>query len=85
MSGKADVIVGPIGIVIADSMLGEITPAMAHAVGSSAAIRVLLPMNRCRTLIAGAEGSTGALLEDAVRKIRTLAAGGPDSRDALHG
>ena len=72
---RADVIVGPIGIIIADAMLGEITPAMAEAVGRSGAIRVLIPMNRCGTLVAGVENfSTAALLEDAVKKIRELAA-----------
>ena len=66
----ADVIAGPIGIVIADSMLGEITPAMAAAVGQSAAKRVLIPVNRCDTVIAGvAGGATGDLIADAVRKI----------------
>lgn len=72
---KADVIAGPIGLVIADAMLGEITPAMAAAVGQSPAVRVLVPVNRCDTLIAGVSGhSTGALLEDAVEKIKAVAA-----------
>ena len=72
---RADIIAGPIGLLIADAMLGEITPAMAAAVGQSRAVRVLLPMNRCATLIAGVEGtSTALLLEDAVKKIRELAA-----------
>ena len=71
---RADIIAGPIGLLIADSMLGEITPAMAEAVGRSGAIRVLIPMNRCGTLVAGVENfSTAALLEDAVKKIRELA------------
>ena len=39
----ADIIVGPLGIVIADAMLGEVTPAMAAAVGQSRAKRVLIP------------------------------------------
>lgn len=70
----ADVIAGPIGIVIADSMLGEITPAMAAAVGQSAAKRVLIPVNRCETLVAGVGGaSTGELLVDAARKIAAMA------------
>lgn len=70
----ADVIAGPIGIVIADSMLGEITPAMAAAVGQSAAKRVLIPVNRCETLVAGVGGaSTGDLLADAARKIAAMA------------
>ena len=52
---RADVIIGPIGIVIADSMLGEITPAMAAAVGQSRARRILLPVNQCDNLIVGTE------------------------------
>ena len=75
---RADIIAGPIGLLIADAMLGEITPAMAAAVGQSRAVRVLLPMNRCATLIAGVEGtSTALLLEDAVKKIRELTAKNP--------
>ena len=49
----ADVIVGPIGITLADAMLGEITPAMATAVGSSSAARVLIPSDRCDTYVIG--------------------------------
>lgn len=45
---NADIIAGPMGIVIADSLLGEITPAMAAAVGQSPALRILLPVNRCK-------------------------------------
>ena len=72
---RAEIIAGPVGLLIADSMLGEITPAMAEAVGRSGAVRVLIPMNRCGTLVAGVENfSTAALLEDAVKKIRELAA-----------
>lgn len=43
----ADVIVGPIGIIAADSMLGEITPRMAEAVGQSRARKILVPVNKC--------------------------------------
>ena len=50
---NADIIAGPMGIVIADSLLGEITPAMAAAVGQSSALRILLPVNRCKNLIIG--------------------------------
>ena len=46
---KADVIVGPIGIVIADSLLGEITPVMATAVGQSSAKRILIPSTTATT------------------------------------
>lgn len=50
---RADVIMGPIGIVIADAMLGEITPAMAAAAGQSEAKRILLPVGQCDNIIAG--------------------------------
>ena len=46
-------IIGPVGIVIADSMLGEITPAMAQAVGQSRAKRILIPVNLCDNIIVG--------------------------------
>lgn len=49
----ADVIAGPIGIVAANSLLGEITPAMAVAVGQSRAEKVYLPINRCNNYIVG--------------------------------
>ena len=69
-SRKADIIVGPVGIVIADALLGEVTPNMAKAVGQSDAARVLIPMNKCDTVIAGVSSvSTAALLEDAIAKI----------------
>lgn len=72
---NADVIIGPIGIVIADSMLGEITEQMAAAVGRSSAKRILIPMNRCDNLIAGvAAKGTGALIEDAMRCLETVIA-----------
>ncbi len=64
----AEVIMGPVGIAIADSMLGEITPAMALAVGQSSATRILIPSNHCTNLIAGVPDlSMGALVRDAVR------------------
>ena len=70
---KADVIIGPIGIVIADSMLGEITPKMAHSVGSSEAIRILIPMNKCENLVAGVQNlNTAALITDAISKLTVI-------------
>lgn len=66
---KADIIIGPIGIVIADSLLGEVTPAMAVAVGQADAVRILIPMNRCENLVAGVSNlSTSGLIQDAVSK-----------------
>ena len=49
----ADIIVGPIGIVVADSLFGEITPLMAQAIGQSRAFRVLIPINKCHNIIVG--------------------------------
>ena len=49
----ADIIAGPVGIVVADALLGEVTPAMAAAVGGSAARKILLPVNRCETIVVG--------------------------------
>ena len=70
---RADVIVGPVGIAIADSLMGEVTPKMANAVGGSGCPKVLIPMNRCDTLIAGiSEGSVSHLLADAVEKVKAL-------------
>lgn len=70
---KADVILGPIGIVIADALCGEVTPAMALAVGQADAQRILLPMQKCETIVAGvAAQSTAALVEDAAERLITL-------------
>lgn len=66
----ADVIVGPTGIVIADSLLGEITPAIAVAIGQSSARKLLIPINLCNNYIAGiSEMSVGSLIQDAVKQI----------------
>ena len=68
---KADVILGPIGIVIADSLFGEITPAMAMAIGQSAAKRILIPMNHCDNIIVGVPDlNVGKLVQQAVELLR---------------
>ena len=70
---RADVIVGPIGIVIADSMWGEITPAMAAAVGQSRARRILIPINHCDNIIVGVPDlSVGRLVAGVVEEIRAV-------------
>lgn len=69
----ADIIVGPIGILAADSLMGEITPAMAVAVGQSAACKLLLPANQCRNLVAGTQNlSLSKLMDEAVDALRSL-------------
>ncbi len=68
---KADVIVGPIGIVIADALYGEITPVMAQAAARSRAKRILIPINQCDNIVVGVEDlSIGKLLQDVIRELR---------------
>lgn len=70
---NADIIVGPIGIVIADSLLGEITPRMAQAVGQARAKRVLIPMKNCGNIVAGtADMNMSGLIASAVEEIKNL-------------
>ena len=72
----ADVIVGPLGIVLADAMLGEITPAMAAAVGGSPAEKVLLPATRCARVVGVREAPLGDYVREAVRQTALLVSGG---------
>ena len=70
---RADVIIGPVGIVIADSLLGEVTPAMALAVGQSDAVRILIPMNKCQNIIVGTTAmNTASLISDTMAKLRLV-------------
>lgn len=71
---SAEVIIGPVAIVIADSLLGEITPAMAAAVGQSAAARILIPVNCCGNIVAGVPDLTIArMVASVVEELRKLA------------
>ena len=70
---EAEVIAGPVGIVIADALMGEISPAMAVAVGQARARRILIPLNQCDNLVAGvAELPVARLLESAVGELGKL-------------
>ena len=67
---RAEVIIGPIGIVIADSLYGEVTPGMAVAVGQAQAARILIPVNKCENLIAGINDFTmSEMIEDVLKKL----------------
>ena len=67
---RAEIIVGPLGIIISDALLGEITPAMAQAVCRSEAQKILLPLDRCRTTVIGVEGlSLAQMINIAVEQI----------------
>lgn len=70
---EADVLIGPVGILSADALLGEITPAMAAAVGRSGAEKLLLPVNMCSTHVVGVRSmSFSELVSAAVEALREL-------------
>lgn len=72
-SSKADVIIGPIGIIAANSMLGELTPKMAEAIAESPARKILIPMNKCNIQVAGVRNETLPVqIESAVNLVRAL-------------
>ncbi len=72
-SPKVDVILGPIGIIAANSMLGELTPLMARAIAESPARKVLIPLNRCNIYMAGIKSEPlPNYIEDAVGQVRAL-------------
>lgn len=72
-SRKANVIVGPIGIVIADALLGEITANMANAVAVSNAKRILIPVSHCDNIVAGAVNmNVSSLIQSAVSELRKM-------------
>lgn len=74
---NAQVIAGPMGIALANAMYGEITPAMANAVGASSAQRVLIPVEKCNTHVAGvAQLPLAQYIENAVQTILSIVAKG---------
>ena len=69
----SDIIIGPVGIVFANALLGEITPAIATAVGASKAFKILIPMNRCNHYIVGCEeAGISEYIRLACEKVDTL-------------
>ena len=70
---RADVIIGPVGIVIADALLGEVTPRMAAAVGQSGAKRILIPVNHCANFVVGvADFGIGQLVDCVVAELQKM-------------
>lgn len=70
---KADVIIGPIGIIVADSMFGEITPAMAKAIGQSSAKRILIPVSHCDNIVVGVRNlSMKEMIEEVLKELHKL-------------
>ena len=73
---NADLIIGPIGIVMADSLMGEITPKMAVAIGQSPAKKVLIPVNRCQHFVVGCRDvSMGEYVKLAVEEVLKIRRG----------
>jgi len=67
---EADVILGPIGILSADALMGEITETMAVAIGRSRAQKILIPLNRCHTTVVGLKDLTmSELVQEAVNTV----------------
>ncbi len=75
-AGLADVVTGPVGIIMSGAIAGEITPAVALAVASARAVRVLVPVGKCNTLIAGAtQGNLASYIRDAAKTVAEICAG----------
>ncbi|HEY9059262.1 MAG TPA: DUF3842 family protein [Pseudobacteroides sp.] len=73
---KVDLIIGSIGIISANSMLGELSPLMAKAVAESSAKKVLIPLNRCNIFVAGVKSEPlPHFIEDAIEMIRSFMGG----------
>jgi len=66
---EADIIIGPLGIIIANAMMGEVTPEMSKAIGSSKALKVLIPLTQERIEIVGLSGEPLPHLIDQIIEI----------------
>lgn len=76
-AGKVDVIIGVVGIVMANAMMGELTPAMARAISESSARKVLIPLNRCGVDIAGLKSeSLPDRIDSALSIVKNITVGG---------
>lgn len=70
-AARADVILGPIGVILANGILGEVSPAMAAAVSGSGAVKILIPSASCGVYVAGTEECR---LDEYIRRAVELAA-----------
>lgn len=78
-AGRVDALLGAVGIISADAMLGEVTPAMARAVAASPAPKILVPLNRCNLRVVGLkEMPFSAYVDEAVAELRATLAAGSD-------
>lgn len=73
LASDADVIIGPIGIIAADSLLGEVTPLMATSVGSSNAVKLLIPVSHCNNKVIGVKNlSLNEMVKETVEALRNI-------------
>lgn len=73
MSQKVDVIIGPMAIIAANSMMGEISPKIAEAIASSSARKLLLPVSKCNFEIIGLENyQLKQLFDELLKKIKSI-------------
>ncbi len=71
----ADVIMGPVAILSANALLGEISPSIACAIGDSRAAKILVPLNKCNLYIAGLKPEPlPVLIDAAVELLKNLEA-----------
>lgn len=69
-AARVQVLLGPVAILVGNGLLGEVTPAMATAVGGSDAVKILLPSQRCNIyLTVGERRSTQAYIDEAVGRL----------------
>ena len=67
-AGRAHILLGPVGVLAANGLLGEVTPRMAEAIGASGAVKILLPSQRCSIRLAVGPGQPMQYyLDDAMR------------------
>ncbi|MDR0518498.1 MAG: DUF3842 family protein [Clostridiales Family XIII bacterium] len=73
-AGIADFIIGPIGMISANSMLGEISPAMAGAIASAGCMKLLIPLNKCNLYVGGVSEDSGISekIDDIISKLRSM-------------
>ena len=70
---RVDVIIGTIGIVLANSMLGEISPVIAKAVSTSEAKKIFIPTSRCNAFVTGVKDqSTAQYIEEIPHILKKL-------------
>lgn len=73
-SNKVDVIMGPIAIIAANSLFGELTPNMAKSIAESPARKILIPLNRCNIQVVGSKDNTlPECIDEAVLMVKELA------------